>query len=145
MIQQIPQRLVRSISQMNHAHRNMIFGARKTDEEDGRLKKICILQKLQQLVYPFFLFVLVVAVIVQSTKCLVVFIEGPTYTDIQSVPQMDAAFPGITFCPLKNGINETVLMVQVLYKINTYILNPNRLRLYTLIQIVSFKNVTHIS
>ena len=114
MIQQIPQRLVRSISQMNHAHRNMIFGARKTDEEDGRLKKICILQKLRQLVYSFYLFVVIVGVIVQSTKCLAVFLEGPTYTDIKSVPQMDAAFPGITVCPLKNGLNESVLKVSLM-------------------------------
>ena len=145
MVLESQQRGIPKIFRTNDAKENVISGARKTEEKDDRLKKVCILQKLQQLVYPFFLFVLVVGVIVQSTKCLVVFIKAPTYTDVQSVPQMDAAFPAITFCPMKDGLNETVLKVHVLYNINTYISNPNRLRQYTLIQIVSFRNVTHIS
>ena len=87
----------------------------------NRTKNMCILQKLQRLLYPCCRFVLAVGVIVQSAKCLAVYFKAPMYTEIHSVPQPDADFPGITFCPLKAGLDATVLQVISTNNINEYI------------------------
>ena len=76
-----------------------------------RTKIMRILQKLQRLLYPCCRFVLALGVIVQSARCLALYLKAPTYTEVHSIPQMDADFPGITFCPLNAGWNATVLQV----------------------------------
>ena len=55
------------------------------------------------------LFFLVGLVVERSYRCLMQFLENPTYTETTTVRQYHAELPAMSICPLYNGYKTNVL------------------------------------
>ena len=54
---------------------------------------------------------LVGLLIAQSTKCVMKYVEGPTFTEMKIAKQQEAEFAAVTLCPQNNGYRADVLKV----------------------------------
>ena len=83
-------------------------------EHSGRVKllrKIRCFKCLEKLVYTTVFITLVGLLIAQSTKCVMKYVEGPTFTEMKIAKQQEAEFAAVTLCPQNNGYRADVLQV----------------------------------
>ena len=83
----------------------------QTDSSEGGLSKITVLKTVKLFTYFGFLAVLIILLISQAAHSIIVYLEGPTYTETLLHNQEKTTFPEITICPLENGYKEDVLKV----------------------------------
>ena len=66
----------------------------------SQYSKVDILKRIKVLLFFGFLSVYVALLLTQTIQSIIVFSEGPTYTETLLFNQIDATFPEITICPL---------------------------------------------
>ena len=72
------------------------------------------LKVLLMTIYIVVLMVLLIVTIIQSGQCFWNYVGEPTYQESRWVPQSEAKFPAMTFCPLNTNVyKEDVLKVSI--------------------------------
>ena len=79
-------------------------------------RQVNLWRVLQRSVYALAVFILLVLTLIQTGRCLKLFLDEPTYFETSVKLQNEVEFPSITVCPDDGGYKKDVLKVRDVFR-----------------------------